>query len=394
MSSYFEFKCNSALNKEGNSNKFACWPNKGVQRELGLANSGSLGTANSLGVSATTYRSTSSDISPPQLQMSLEQQDLVSTEIQTMVEKQAITVVQPDQRGFVSQIFLVPKKDGGHRPIANLKALNKFIVEELFKMEGFHMVKDLVKSGDWLAKIAKEKVAQIRQEAKQLYSKVGSVSTEASNLCGHDDSGKTGYPGGSTVSSALASSHKQSGAISILYRGSETELSSVGQNVSGGHTGVEVVDARNTGAPLLMDPPDLVIESDASRLGWGATLKDQKLKTGGQWSTSEQEMHINCLELLAASLVIQTFAKEKKIINILVRTDNVSARAYINHFGGTHSWPMNCLAVQIWKWCIECQIFLTAEHLPGVMNQGQCGIAATRCFTLNCSHRSRGKWVP
>ena len=46
LSPYFEFKYNSALNKEGNSNKFACWPNKGVQRELGLANSGSLGTAN------------------------------------------------------------------------------------------------------------------------------------------------------------------------------------------------------------------------------------------------------------------------------------------------------------------------------------------------------------
>ena len=85
-----------------------------------------------------------------------------------------------------------------------------------------------------------------------------------------------------------------------------------------------------------MDSPDLVIESDASHLGWGATLKDQELKTGGQWLTSEQEMHINCLELLAASLAIQTFAKEKENIKILVRTDNVLDRAYINHFGGTH----------------------------------------------------------
>ena len=34
---------------------------------------------------------------------------------------------------------------------------------------------------------------------------------------------------------------------------------------------------------------------------------------------------------------------------------------------------MNRLATQIWKWCIEYQIeyqiFLTVEHLPGVMNQ-------------------------
>ena len=83
---------------------------------------------------------------------------------------------------------------------------------------------------------------------------------------------------------------------------------------------------NHNGAPLLMDPSDLVIESDASRLGCGATLKGKKLRTGGQWSTSKQEMHINCLELLAASLAIQSFAKEMKNINILVRTDNVSAR--------------------------------------------------------------------
>ena len=63
LSPYFEFKCNSALNKEGNSSKFACWPNEAVQRELGLAYSGSLGTANSSGVSATTYKPASSGIS-------------------------------------------------------------------------------------------------------------------------------------------------------------------------------------------------------------------------------------------------------------------------------------------------------------------------------------------
>ena len=47
----------------------------------------------------------------------------------------------------------MPKRDGGLRPVINLKALNRFFVEEHFKMEGFHMVKDLVQPGDWLAKI-------------------------------------------------------------------------------------------------------------------------------------------------------------------------------------------------------------------------------------------------
>lgn len=70
--------------------------------------------------------------------------------------------------------------------------------------------------------------------------------------------------------------------------------------------------------PLLAGLPNLVIGSNASRLSWGVTLKSENLRTGGQCSTSEQEMYINCLELLAASLVIQTFAKERKNINVLV----------------------------------------------------------------------------
>ena len=65
----------------------------------------------------------------------------------------AICLLKDHQVGFVSQLFLVPKKDGGFCPVVNLKALNKYILEEHFKMEGFHMVRDLVRQGDWLAKI-------------------------------------------------------------------------------------------------------------------------------------------------------------------------------------------------------------------------------------------------
>jgi len=61
-----------------------------------------------------------------------------------MLENWAVRVIHPHQREFVSQIFLVPKKDGGHWPVVNLKALNRFIVEEHLKMEGFCMIKDLV----------------------------------------------------------------------------------------------------------------------------------------------------------------------------------------------------------------------------------------------------------
>ena len=96
--------------------------------------------------------------------------------------------------------------------------------------------------------------------------------------------------------------------------------------------------------------PILIIESDASCLGWRATLKIQQARTGGLWSTEEQKLHINCLELTAVLMTVKLFVTKNKMnINILVRTDNTSARAYINHLGGTHSHPMNMVATELWK---------------------------------------------
>ena len=56
---------------------------------------------------------------------------------------------------------------------------------------------------------------------------------------------------------------------------------------------------RWNGKSLVLRKPDLQIESDASRIGWGACL-NMRVHTGGPWSTAETAYHINCLELLAA----------------------------------------------------------------------------------------------
>ena len=44
-----------------------------------------------------------------------------------MVDENAISRVYKEQEGFQSQLFVVRKKDGGHRPIINLKKLNSFV---------------------------------------------------------------------------------------------------------------------------------------------------------------------------------------------------------------------------------------------------------------------------
>ena len=75
-------------------------------------------------------------------------------EITELIQKNAIEEVTPLlQPGFYSNLFLVPKKDGGQRLVINLKALNRFVQNEHFKMEDIHTVKDLLRQGDWLAKV-------------------------------------------------------------------------------------------------------------------------------------------------------------------------------------------------------------------------------------------------
>ena len=93
------------------------------------------------------------ELPPQELRFPVDQTELITAEVQELKSKGAISLVQDDTGGFISQIFIVPKKDGGYRPVINLRALNNYIPEEHFKMEGFHMVKDLIRPQDWLAKI-------------------------------------------------------------------------------------------------------------------------------------------------------------------------------------------------------------------------------------------------
>ena len=77
----------------------------------------------------------------------------MQSEIQSMLDKCAISESEEDSESFFSQMFLVPKKNGRQRPVINLKRLNQSVKTEHFKMEGIHMLKDLLRAGDWMAKI-------------------------------------------------------------------------------------------------------------------------------------------------------------------------------------------------------------------------------------------------
>ena len=90
---------------------------------------------------------------PPQLSFTEKEEECMQAEIQSMLDKQAISVTGEAAESFYSQMFLVPNKDGRKRPVINLERLNQSVKTEHFKMEGIRMLKDLLRAGDWMAKI-------------------------------------------------------------------------------------------------------------------------------------------------------------------------------------------------------------------------------------------------
>ena len=64
----------------------------------------------------------------------------LSQEIRTMLEKDALEVVDKPGPGFYSRIFLVEKATGGWRPVIDLSPLSSFVLQTKFKMETVALV--------------------------------------------------------------------------------------------------------------------------------------------------------------------------------------------------------------------------------------------------------------
>ena len=118
--------------------------------------------------------------------------------------------------------------------------------------------------------------------------------------------------------------------------------------------------------PINHTHPDIVVESDASLMEWGAACDGESI--GGRWTYQETQQHINFLEMKAAFFAIQSFCTELHHKHIRLMIDNTTAVTYLNNMGGCHSVGCNSLAREIWDWCIHRNIWLSAAHLPGIKN--------------------------
>ena len=116
---------------------------------------------------------------------------------------------------------------------------------------------------------------------------------------------------------------------------------------------------------------DHVIHTDASKHlggGWGAS-DGKNENINGRWSFEEQKMDINCLELKAKKLAVQSYVPLYDVCHhIRIMSDNTSAIAYLNKQGGTRCMAQNVLAIEIWEYVKERGIHISAAHIPGKHN--------------------------
>ena len=154
-----------------------------------------------------------------------------------------------------------------------------------------------------------------------------------------------------------------------LNRGNYDAITSLGPTAKAELTWW-VHNAHNAYLAINKGRYDMTLSSDASGLGWG--IFDGKTEGGGRWNDTEasraQTNEINYLELWAAFMALRAYCVDKSNIHVQLKIDNTTAIAYLNKMGGTKSFTCNELAKEIWDWCVERNIWVTACHIPGVLN--------------------------
>jgi len=91
---------------------------------------------------------------PLQYSLDRKNKELIDKEVKNLLEKKAIKKIDIGLTdSFYSPLFTVPKKNGKHRPVLNLKALNLHLPKIRFKMETFQKMCTIIKRKDYLTSV-------------------------------------------------------------------------------------------------------------------------------------------------------------------------------------------------------------------------------------------------
>ncbi|VDI13331.1 Hypothetical predicted protein [Mytilus galloprovincialis] len=210
--------------------------------------------------------------------------------------------------------------------------------------------------------LPKEKVEKIKNSSKLMLEHKKVSARDLAQLIGQLTATKSSCPSRSSALSQFTNIENKSPAFGGHYD-HQIQLNEEVQNEL--HWWVTKLGSWN-GKALLRPEPHLTIQSDASLSGWGATC--QQISIGGLWIDEEKSLHINQLELKAAMFAVQSYAKNLQNKHILIQMDNTTAIVYVNKMGGTVSKRLNSLTNQFWDWCLQRQLTITADYIPGKSN--------------------------
>ena len=112
--------------------------------------------------------------------------------------------------------------------------------------------------------------------------------------------------------------------------------------------------------------PTMVLTTDASKTGWGATLEGGAT-THDFFNPDIQMRSSNYRELYAIFLAVSAFQNQIRGQHLLLRTDNITSMYYINGQGGPHK-HLNKVAKLIFWAVKQVNASLKALHLPGDLN--------------------------
>lgn len=209
--------------------------------------------------------------------------------------------------------------------------------------------------------LPKEKVNQIKKEALKLLNQDRVSARTLARLLGKMSAAILAvYPAPLHYRSLQNLKHRAMRAAG--YDGSLRISSEARQDLLWWSENLEQWNGRRT----VQTEPEVSIETDASNSGWGAFCQGES--TGGCWDQEEAALHINVLELLAVWYALKAFLKVTQVSSVCILSDNTTVVAYVNKMGGTRSAQLTELAKKIWSWCMDRQLVIRAQHLPGKLN--------------------------
>ena len=118
-----------------------------------------------------------------------------------------------------------------------------------------------------------------------------------------------------------------------------------------------------TAAPIRRNNPTDIIFSDSSDYAWCGFFKE--MTAHSFFTPQEADNIIAFKELLAIYYSLHSFISYFHGNHILIRSDSTNAVSYIQNMGGMGNSKMNALAIDIWQFAIDNNLWISASFIPG-----------------------------